>query len=61
MYQISHIMKNIIAIILFALSLSGYAQNATTPYYFSNLNVEDGLSNNSVNVILQDIINKITI
>lgn len=33
-------MKSIIAIILFALSLSGYAQNATTPYYFSNLNAE---------------------
>lgn len=47
-------MKNILLTLMMMLSLCLHAQEAPTPYYFNSLNVDDGLSNNSVNAILQD-------
>lgn len=47
-------MKNIFLAVFLLCSLCLHAQVAPTPYYFNSVNVDDGLSNNSVNTILQD-------
>lgn len=50
----SDMMRKLLFPLLLLLTLALHAQVAPIPYYFNSLNVDDGLSNNSVNAILQD-------
>lgn len=47
-------MRHIVAAILTLLCMTLSTSAMTRPYYFQSLNIDNGLSNNSVNVILQD-------